>query len=150
MTPKVGDFPDLNNSVWEKTSEPDPSYNCIAFAAGRTDVFWWPDEYPDEESDYWPHGIRREESIAAFIELFKSLGYESCLDGRLETGHEKVAIYALGDLPTHAARQMPGGRWTSKLGVEHDVVHETPESVAGPCYGQVVQFLRRAIPLKVG
>jgi hypothetical protein len=125
------------------TSPPDLHYNCIGFAAGRSDVVWWPDEYPDPQSDYWPQGILREESVPAFVELFQSLGYELCSDGDLEARFEKVAIYALGQKPTHAARQLTTGAWTSKLGVEEDIVHEKPESLDGPCYGSVVQFLRR-------
>jgi hypothetical protein len=145
MTPKDADFPDLGKGFWEKTSDPDPKYNCIAFAAGRTDVFWWPDDYPDEESDYWPHGITREETVAAFAQLFQSLGYDICVDGDLESGYEKISIYALADVPTHAARQLKTGQWTSKLGVEEDIVHETAKAIAGPCYGSVVQYMRRAI-----
>src|SRR5436189_3388606 len=106
MTPKQSDFPNLTSSSWQVTSPPDPLYNCIAFAAGRTDVFWWPDDYPDPASDYWPPGILREESIAALIELYQSLGFDACADGNLEQGFEKIAIYALGQKPTHAARQL--------------------------------------------
>jgi hypothetical protein len=145
MTPLEIDFPDLAKEPWSKTSDADPKYNCIAFAAGRTDVFWWPDDYSDEESDYWPHGIPREESISAFILLFQSLGYQLCPDGSLEAGHEKVAIFALGEVPTHAARQLNTGQWTSKLGPHEDIVHETPNGLAGPCYGKVVQFMRRIV-----
>ncbi|MBI3822407.1 MAG: hypothetical protein HY289_06975 [Planctomycetes bacterium] len=143
MTPKQADFPDLDKYSWAKTSDPDPKYNCIGFAAGRTDVFWWPDDYPDADSDYWPRGIAREETVAAFVQLFQSLGYEICSDGSLEVGYEKVAIYALGEAPTHAARQLSTGQWTSKLGPEEDIVHENTESIAGPCYGSVIQFMKR-------
>ncbi len=147
MAAKDVDFPNLDQGFWEKTSGPEPKYNCLAFAAGRIDVFWRPDDYPDEESDYWPTGILREETIAAFSQLFQSLGYQPCTDGNLEAGFEKIAIYAIGATPTHAARQTNDGRWTSKLGVEEDIVHENPESIAGPCYGQVVQYMRRPAKL---
>jgi hypothetical protein len=43
----------------------------------------------------------------------------------------------------HAARQLPTGRWTSKLGKAVDIEHDTPEGVTGPVYGAVVKFLRR-------
>lgn len=84
--PKDADFPDLNKGSWEKASDADAKYNCIAFAAGRTDVFWWPDNYPDPESDYWPHGLLREETIAAFVQLFESLRFQCCVDGNLAVG----------------------------------------------------------------
>ena len=139
------DFPNLQAGAWQVTSPPDNRYNCIAFAVGRTDVYWWPDEYPDPNFDYWPPGILREESIAAFVQLFESLAYEVCADGTLEPGFVKIAIYALQDTPTHAARQLDTGQWTSKLGVEEDIVHEKLEALAGPCYGSAVQFMRRLI-----
>ncbi len=145
MTPKDVDFPDLNSGFWQQASDPDPKYNCIAFAAGRTDVFWWPDDYPDSESDYWPPGIAREETVAAIIQLFQSFGYEACDNGRLESGQEKIAIYALDCSPTHAARQIQTGHWVSKLGPLEDIVHKSPESIAGPCHGSVVQFMCRPL-----
>lgn len=137
------DFPNRKDGIWQVTSLPDIRYNCIAFAAGRTDVFWWPDDYDDPDFDHWPPGILRAESIAAFVQLYPSQGYEICSEGGLEAGYEKLALYALNQQPTHAARQLPNGYWTSKLGVEEDIVHEKPESLAGPCYGDVVQFMRR-------
>src|SRR6266852_101687 len=93
------DFPNLKSGVWQVTSPPDIRYNCIAFAAGRTDVFWWPDDYPDPDFDHWPPGILREESIAALLQLYESLGYEVCADGVLEAGFEKIALYALNQVP---------------------------------------------------
>ena len=145
MTPKDADFPNLNAGVWHVTSPPDVRYNCVAFAAGRTDVYWWPDEFPDPHSDYWPAGILREESVTAFMELFQSLGYTVCADGGLEAGFEKIAIYALDEKPTHVARQLATGTWTSKLGVEEDIIHQWPLALEGPCYGRAVQYMRRAV-----
>ena len=34
-----------------------------------------------------------------------------------------VAIYQSGGLPTHAARQLSDGNWTSKLGPNIDITH---------------------------
>jgi len=110
MASKKDDFPNLRQEDWVRKSDSDPKYNCVAFAAGRTDVYWWPDQYPDPASDYWPASIRREETVDAIAELFKSLGFEDCVDGRHETGYEKVVIYAKQEEPTHTARQLPDGR----------------------------------------
>ncbi len=44
------------------------------------------------------------------------------------------------------ARQLPGGRWVSKLGFEEDIRHDTLESISGPCHGQVALFLRKRLP----
>lgn len=118
-------------------------YNCIGYAAGRTDAYWWPDDYPEPDSDYWPAGIPREETLEAFTALYESLGYAVCGDGSPEKGFEKVAIYVKDGKPTHAARQLANGHWTSKLGPMQDIRHETPEAVSGPCYGNAARFLRR-------
>ncbi len=52
-------------------------------------------------------------------------------------------LYVLNGEPTHAARQLPDGRWSSKLGKGHDVSHTTVRGVEGPCYGKAVQYMRR-------
>jgi hypothetical protein len=44
---------------------------------------------------------------------------------------------------THAARQLPTGKWTSKLGKAEDIEHDSPDDVAGGIYGEVVLFMRR-------
>jgi hypothetical protein len=149
MASKKDDFPNLRDGEWEQTSAVDPKYNCIAFAAGRVDVYWWPDEYPDPDAIYWPKDITRAETVEAIAELFiKLYGYrDNCADGSLETGHEKVAIYALGDKPTHAAKQLTDGRWLSKLGAQDDIEHNTLDALAGLCYGKPVKFLKRPIGL---
>ena len=61
-------------------------------------------------------GVACEETIAAFLAVITRLGYESCDNEALEQGVEKVALFATPDgEPTHAARQLVNGRWTSKL-----------------------------------
>lgn len=83
-------------------------------------------------------------TLEAFIRAFRSRGYEVCENGELEPAIEKVAIYALHGEPTHAARQLPSGMWTSKLGRNIDIVHEMPVGVEdGGDYGRVVQFMQR-------
>jgi hypothetical protein len=70
------------------------------------------------------------------------VGYAPCADGSLEPGYEKAALYATDEGPTHAARQLSNGRWTSKLGPDDDIEH-TLEGLVSPVYGTVVQFHRR-------
>jgi len=91
---------------------------------------------------FWPAGIRREETVAAFVEAFQALGYVPCADDQPGPGFEKVALYARAGVPKHAARQLPNGRWTSKLGELEDVEH-TLDGLAGSWYGSVVQVLKR-------
>lgn len=142
---KKTDFPNLRAGEWLHLSDPSLRYNCIAFAAGRTDVWWWPDPWPDPMNDYWPAGRTRRETVAALAELFRSFGYRPCRSARLEKGFEKVAIYAKGREPTHVAKQLEDGRWKSKLGPEEDIVHNSLENLQGPCYGKAVKFLKRPV-----
>jgi hypothetical protein len=114
-------------------------YNCIAFAAGETHRWWWP------VAAYWPAGIPNEETIDAFVAAFGTLGYSTCEDGNLETGFVKVAIYVdQSGTPTHMARQLISGKWTSKCGSLEDIEHDTLE-ILGDLYGVVTQFLRRPL-----
>lgn len=101
--------------------------------------FWWP------VSHYWPSAIRSELSEQTFAELYASLGYERCRDGKFERGFEKVALFAKDGVPTHAARLLPNGRWSSKLGRWEDIIHDlTALTGDGPSeYGQVISFFRR-------
>jgi hypothetical protein len=85
----------------------------------------------------------RQETTTAFQQAFASLGYELCGDAKFETGFEKIAIYAIGGNPTHAARQLPDGRWVSKLGELEDIQHATLDVLSGGPYGSVVAVLRR-------
>ena len=68
------------------------------------------------------------------------------LDGGLlqsrRKGLTKVVLYTTGDC-TRAARQLASGRWTSKLGNEDDIEHDTPDDVAGGVYGNVAVIMRR-------
>jgi hypothetical protein len=81
--------------------------------------------------------------IECLVEAFRTLGYEECEDGRLEEGHERIALYLSTFLYTHAARQLSNGQWTSKLGRLEDIEHDSPEDVAEGVYGDVQRFMRR-------
>src|SRR5437660_11343200 len=109
-------FPGLRGRDYRVTSPRDDDYNCIAWAVGDTTQWWWPIEAALRRRFYWPPGIPREETLEAFRQAFATLGYGACNDDRLEPGYEKVALFALMGAPKHAARQLPSGRWTSKLG----------------------------------
>ncbi len=134
-------FPKLKSSSYKLTSPKTRSYNCIAWAAGDPSRWWWP-----ALPAYWPPGVMRECTMAAFIHAYGTLGYTPCDDGGVEIGYEKVAIYVDSNgVPTHAARQLSNGHWTSKLGGLEDIQHELG-GIEGTSYGRVGQHLRR--PLK--
>lgn len=135
-------FPKLMLAGYEITSPRDDSYNCIAWAAGDASRWWWPDP---SGSSYWPE-IRREETLAAFIQVFAGIGYQACISRELEAGVEKVAIFVDSGLaPTHMARQLPSGEWTSKCGRAEDLTHPL-EALEGEVYGTVAQIMRRPVP----
>ncbi len=140
------DLPNLNDTNGALKSSRDTTYNCIAFAIGDEESWWWP-----SEEGYWPDNVPLEVSVQAFIEAFGTRGYVPCLDSSLEPEFEKVALYGRialdGNLrPTHAAKQLPDGRWASKLGPLEDVEHFTLEAVSCPTYGAPVCYLRRQRP----
>jgi hypothetical protein len=129
---------------------PNGGYNCIAWAAGKTDVWWWP---TDDPSAFWPAGLDREapgeETIDNFIKAFKREGYIRCKNGKFKRGIEKVAIYATDKgIPTHAARSLPKRVWTSKMGSGEDIEHKTLSVVEGKEYGKAVKFLKRRLDKK--
>jgi hypothetical protein len=137
-------FPNITSTNARPTSPCDSDYNCIAWAYGRNDVWCEPDI---KGLYFWPIS-HREYTSKAYEELFASIGYEICDNAKYEEGFEKIALY-FDDAgkPTHAARQLPTGKWTSKLGPNIDIEHETPEVLNGPGdgrgYGTVKIFMKR-------
>ena len=130
-------FPHLSPKLVQVTSSATPKYNCIAWAAGDNRSWWWPS--PD---GYWPPGVPQRATLDAFRQAFGAIGYTTARGTNVEPNKEKVAIYALNDVPTHAARQLPNGKWTSKCGRNVDIEHDLHE-LEGSCYGQVVVMLER-------
>jgi hypothetical protein len=144
MNPITAMFPRLAGASFRVTSERDEAYNCIAWAAGVTHQRWWPLENPNEA--YWPEGVIRARSVEAFHAAFASLGYFPCSGDAIEPGFEKIALFADAEgLPTHAARQLANGRWTSKLGKAEDIEHELHD-LEGDFYGTVVLLMMRPLP----
>jgi hypothetical protein len=133
-------FPHLTEEGYAVTSPKDKNYNCIAWAAGANDAWW------DSKTGYsWPEGALRNDSVQALIAAYASLGYEICQRSALEFAFEKIAIYGEDGAWTHASRQLPSGKWASKLGGQEDIEHANPEAVADSGYGKVVCIMKRAI-----
>lgn len=134
-------FPGLRGTNFQITSPRDRRYNCVAWAANDQHRWWWPGEPP---FSFWPAGLEREESVPNFVAAFGTLGYEVCASGEHDSSLEKVAIFTSSDgVPTHMARQLANGTWTSKLGGLEDISHVDVNGVAGDDYGDVVVFLAR-------
>ena len=137
------DLPRLAAEGYQVTSEPNDEYNCIAYAAGETDRWW---THIEEADYYWPDNATRTPSIQSLIEAFTGLGYQRSEHAGNEPGFRKIALYAdrQGDW-THAAVQLSGGRWSSKLGIHEDISHGTPEALDPDFYGEVHCFMRRPL-----
>jgi len=131
------DFPRLRGTQYTEMSPVDARYNCFAWAVGAINCRWDPC-YPW----FWPRGCPREVTISAFVQAFGTLGYEPCDYGRLETGYDKIVLYMNKGEPTHAARQLRNGRWTSKLGKDVDIEHKVKD-LEGPRYGKIAMYFRR-------
>jgi hypothetical protein len=140
MTLSPDEFPRLTPDNHRESSPAAWDYNCVAWAAEDTENWWQP-------GVYWPVEVSKDEfGVGALAQAFRALGYESCArDEDLEPGFQKVALYGSGLIYTHAARQLPTGKWTSKLGGGVDIEHDTPDAVAGGIYGEVVEVMKRAV-----
>jgi hypothetical protein len=144
VTPLELVFPGLAKSGHRVTSPVDQRYNCIAFAARDTAIWWWPTP-ADVKEVYWPAGVERAETLSAFRALFASLGFVECGETEAEDGFEKIALFAnAAGTPLHAARQLKNGRWTSKLGEREDIEHELRD-LEGEHYGSVVAIMKRPL-----
>jgi hypothetical protein len=132
-------FPRLTSAPYRRTSPADTRYNCFAWAAGESHRWWEP--HPDA-GHYWPTGPTEDWSGDVILAAYRTLGYLVCADGTAESGIEKVAIYVKDGEPTHAARLLPTGMWTSKLAAEDDIEH-TLDGLTGMEYGSPVLFLSR-------
>jgi hypothetical protein len=138
------DFPDLGN--WEKTSCATSDYNCYAFAVEDQDRWWDP---TPTDMYYWPKGAPLNHSLSTFFDIYRSYGYEHCTDGSLKADVEKIVIYEnSGGGCNHVARQLPDGRWTSKMGTDEDIAHTTPECLKNTSYGNPIHFMSRKKQVK--
>jgi hypothetical protein len=136
----IPQFPNTTTDPFIVTSPQTTSYNCIAWAFGDNTKWYWPDP---EEMYFWPNNVSRTVDVNSFIELYKLIGYEICEEHILEKSYEKIAIFLDSHgFPTHAARQLSNGFWTSKLGCEFDIQH-TIQSMSNSVYGNARVYMSR-------
>lgn len=140
MNPLEIVFPELGRTGYAITSPPTLAYNCIGWAAGEDDRWWWPDA---AGGYYWPTRRAARRIDPAFAAAFATIGFAPSTNSNLEPDVLKIAIYARSGIPTHAARQLANGNWTSKLGEAEDIEHALA-GLVGPVYGDVALIL--AIP----
>ena len=146
LTTNNQDFQNLRPNDFKCASDPETNYNCIAWAAGRTDKRWWPTETAPY---FWPPGLpkrppHKAETLENFIRVFERDGYKVCWTSWYSTRYEKIAIYVgKNGRPTHAARRLPNKMWSSKLGKEEDIEHRNLRCIEGKLYGRVKVILKR-------
>jgi len=134
------DFPNLKGN-YKITSPKDYRYNCFAWAGGDTHHWWQNDGAP---YFFWLHNDRSH-TLESYVKAYNIVGYkEESETSEFEPDFEKVALYVdANGLPSHAARQKDNGLWTSKLGEDEDIEHNTLKSIEGQFYGTVKIILKK-------
>lgn len=133
-------FPGLRPGEFRDTSDPTATYNCLAWAAAEDDKWWEP--IPDA-GYYWPTDAPADYRPSSLVIAYEESGYTVCDHIEPEVGFEKIALFADDSEWTHASRQKLDGTWTSKLGMNQDIEHPSPESIAGGDYGRILCFMKR-------
>ena len=120
-------FPRLKQTQYDILRTSAKTYNCIGWALGTSTEWVWPGT-----------------SVADFDRLTAAFGYHriQALDFRLDPGLKKIVLYGKpvnGKWePTHMAKQMPDGTWTSKLGKLPLIWHLQPSDLNGTSYGKPI------------
>ena len=88
------------------------------------------------------------------VKAFESLGFETCRNGKCESGYDKVALYCTPDqndhlVWTHAARILKDNLYHSKIGGLFDIYHSAGDVFEKTEYGKVYQFMRRNVENRV-
>ena len=138
-----GEFPRLRTEGYSITSPESDDYNCFAWAGSDSIKRWDPEP---ASGHYWPDSVPRTLDIESFVKLYALKGgYAICDSDALEMGFEKIALFvSLSKEVTHAARQLPSGAWTSKLGDWEDIEHKSLSGLESGLYGRVAVILKRA------
>lgn len=142
------EFPHLDpSSTYTKTSDPTFDYNCVGWAVGDPENWWWPGAF---NLGFWPSTVKREESFEAFSQAFATRGFVHCGNPQFQPGVEKIALYGVPSplgrwKPKHVARQLPNGEWTSKMGPFEDITHPHLEDLYDASYGMAVRFFERPL-----
>lgn len=140
-------FPKLITGTYERVSQANPRYNCLAFACGDERHWWEAGRYGGRY--YWPPNVAQNTTIAAISEIFTSDGYELTDNKDIQPEYEKIAIYAsLEDMEFSHVAKCDGRVWKSKLGKGQDIEHFSLAVLEGDQeaeYGIVDRVLRRPL-----
>lgn len=124
-------FPNLGPDKFAYTSLKTEDYNCMAWAVENTE------DWIQFDGGY-------DCKIETYINYFSSLGFTITEDVSYTNGIIKICLYAENNEFRHVARQLPNGRWTSKMGDWEDIEHETPDVLIGNFYGSKLIFMEKS------
>lgn len=139
-------LPGLKSANYKITSNETTLYNCIAWALGEDHRWWSPSPVSE---DFWPSELPKGDTVDVVRAAFLLCGFEDCESAEPEHGFDKVAFYAAGATFKHVAKQLPSGRWSSKLGSDCDIEHDLTDLIRlespypGYQYGEIAGFMRR-------
>ncbi len=134
-------FPNLTPTNHRVIGPADYLYNCIAWACGDSQHWWQPVPH-----GHWPVASDPDDAtIENLLAALVAVGFNVSSDRALEAGFEKIAVYATPTEYIHVAKLLPTGMWSSKLGEDVLIEHDTPEDVAGGVYGAIFQFMKRPL-----
>lgn len=132
---------------YRKTSDATLDYNCLAWAVENNQKWFDPQRFC--LGYYWPNGVDREWNMTAILQILGLYGYTERSDNdHIEDGYIKIAVYAdESGVPTHFARQLANGKWTSKAGELIDFEHENLTCLECDDYGTVERILRKKVTI---
>jgi hypothetical protein len=129
-------FPHLGRE-YEVLGPATKRYNCIAWSIGITTRWVWPAK-PGKAA-----------TVGDFDQLYGSRGFRRVrgMNFDLVPGYDKIVLYGKrkGNIyePTHGARQLGDGSWSSKLGQLPLIRHLEPDDLDGSSYGVPIAVYMR-------
>lgn len=136
-------FPKLREDVnFEIKSDCTPVYNCIAWAMDITDR--WVDPDDDIPGHWWPQGVAKDMACETLIRAFEAVGFSVSPDSHYEAEYDKVALYALDEEWTHAAKIISDHAEHSKFGESWDGTH-SHDIFQDTIYGKEYAYMKRPI-----
>ncbi len=150
-------FPACADDGYTETSPATYEYNCIAWAAGVTDIPWWPIR---SSGVFWPLHPQKFPRRSRLSRIPQSLSGKlsatrNVITASLEPGIcEKIALYQSNNgSPTHAAKPIARWKMDQQIGSFYkDITHATPAALetsdapVKPPMAIVVTFMRAHEP----
>lgn len=133
--------PRLRRGLYRVTSPAATQYNCFAWAVGESHRRWDPTRRRTTRN-YWPLETQSTQ-LSDAVAAFEAVDFRRTDRAQPTATHQVIALYASDGHVTHAARLLENGHWTSKLGDDIDIEHQTLDALAGGLYGEPAITLER-------